>query len=180
MAHATRITRPRLTAVTPAADYCLNVSFVDGSCGVVNMKDFIFSLSGLAPLRDPVAFSGAILGEYGWEAEWPQLDIQIGADTLFADMLDQRSETPADRFTVWRIRNNLSLAAASRELGVLVDLSCAKQPIRDMGLASSGFETDRVELQPEFVILSVYIFHFYLILSVFPESSDLSSNLFTF
>ena len=45
MAHATRITRPRLTAVTSAADYCLNVSFVDGSCGIVNMKDFIFSLS---------------------------------------------------------------------------------------------------------------------------------------
>lgn len=84
------------------------------------MKDFIFSLSGLAPLRDPVAFSGAVLGEYGWEAEWPQFDIQIGADTLFADMLDQRSETPADRFTVWRVRNNLSLAAASRELGVTV------------------------------------------------------------
>lgn len=148
MAHATRITRPRLTTVTPAADYCLNVSFVDGSCGMVSMKEFIFSLSGPAPLRDPVAFSGAVLGEYGWEAEWPQLDIQIGADTLFADMLDQRSETPGDRFTVWRIRNNLSLAAASRELGVTIRTisaygSGARPVPRTVQLACIGWEEEQ-------------------------------------
>jgi len=151
MAYATRITRPRLTAVTPAADYCLNVSFVDGSCGTVNMKNFIFSLSGLVPLRDPAAFSAAVLGEYGWEAEWPQLDIQIGADTLFADMLDQRSETPADRFTVWRIRNSLSLSAASRELGVTVRTISAygsgARPIpRTVQLACLGWEEERRRL----------------------------------
>jgi len=79
MAHTTWITRPRLTAVTPAADYCLNVQFIDGFGGMVSLKDSIFSSSGLAPLRDPAAFSCAVLGEYGWEAEWPQFDIQIGA-----------------------------------------------------------------------------------------------------
>ena len=147
MAHATRITRPRLATVTPAADYCLNISFVDGSGGIVNMKNFVFSLPGLAPLRDPVAFSGVVLGEYGWEAEWPQLDIQIGADTLFADMLDQRSETPADRFTVWRIRNNLSLSAASRELGVTVRTlsaygSGARPILRTVQLACIGWEEE--------------------------------------
>ena len=125
MALATRITRPRLTALCPSADYCLSVSFLDGSGGTVDLKPSIFSLPGLVPLRDQVAFSGAVLGEYGWEAEWPEFDIQIGADTLFADMLDQRSETPADRFTVWRIRNGLSLAAASRELGITVRTASA-------------------------------------------------------
>ncbi len=148
MAHATRITRPRLTAVTPAADYCLNVRFVDGSSGTVSVKDSIFSLPGLVPLRDPAVFSGAVLGEYGWEAEWPHHDIQIGADTLFADMLDQRSETPADRFTVWRIRNGLSLAAASRELGVTVRTvsaygSGARPVPRTVQLACIGWEEER-------------------------------------
>jgi hypothetical protein len=151
MAYATRVTRPRLISVTPAADYCLNVSFVDGSCGTVNMKDYIFSLLGLIPLRDPGAFSCAVLGEYGWEADWPQLDIQIGADTLFADMLDQRSETPADRFTVWRIRNNLSLSAASRELGVTVRTLSAygsgARPIpRTVQLACLGWEVEQLRL----------------------------------
>jgi len=148
MAHAARITRPRLTAVTPVADYCLNLSFVDGSRGIVSMKDSIFSLSSLAPLRDLIAFSGAALGEYGWEAEWPQLDIQIGADTLFVDMLGQRSETPADRFTVWRIRNDLSLAAASRELGVTVRTisaygSGARPVPRTVQLACIGWEEEQ-------------------------------------
>lgn len=148
MAHATRITRPRLAAVSPAADYCLDVRFVDGSGGMVNLKDSIFSLPGLAPLRDSAAFSGVILGEYGWEAEWPQFDIQIGADTLFADMLEQHSKTPADHFTVWRIRNGLSLAAASRELGVTVRTVSAygsgARPIpRTVQLACIGWEEER-------------------------------------
>lgn len=148
MAHATRVTRPRLTAVTPAADYCLSVHFADGSSGTVSLKDSIYSLPDLAPLRDPAAFSGAVLAEYGWEAEWPQFDIQIGADTLFADMLDQRSKTPADRFTVWRIRNGLSLAAASRELGVTVRTVSAygtgARPIpRTVQLACIGWEEEQ-------------------------------------
>jgi hypothetical protein len=147
MAHSTRITRPKLTAVTTANNYCLEVSFADGSSGTVNLKDAIFSLTGLAPLRDAAVFSGAILGEYGWEAEWPHHDIQIGADTLFADMLDQRSKSPADRFTVWRIRNGLSLAAASRELGVTVRTVSAygsgARPIpRTVQLACIGWEEE--------------------------------------
>jgi hypothetical protein len=148
MAHAPRITRPRLTAVSPAADYCLDVHFSDGSSGTVCMKDSVFSLPGLAPLRDSAAFSGAVLGEYGWEVEWPKFDIQIGADTLFADMLEQHSETPADLFTVWRIRNGLSLAAASRELGVTVRTVSAygsgTRPIpRTVQLACLGWEVEQ-------------------------------------
>ena len=148
MARATRITRPRLTAVTPAADYCLDVHFADGSGGMVNLKDSVFSSPGLVPLRDPAAFAGVVLGEYGWEAEWPQFDIQIGADTLFVDMLDQNSETPADRFTAWRIRNGLSLAAAGRELGVTVRTVSAygsgARPIpRTVQLACIGWEEEQ-------------------------------------
>lgn len=148
MAHAPRITRPRLTAVTPAADYCLDVRFADGSRGIVSLKESVFSLPGLAALRDPAAFSGAVLGEYGWEADWPRFDIQIGADTLFADMLEQNSKTPADLFTVWRIRNGLSLAAASRELGVTVRTVSAygsgARPIpRTVQLACIGWEEEQ-------------------------------------
>jgi hypothetical protein len=148
MAHATRITRPRLTAVSPAADYCLDVGFLDGSNGSVDLKPSVFSLPGLVPLRDPAAFAGAVLGEFGWEAEWPEFDIQIGADTLFADMLDQNAKTPADRFTVWRIRNGLSLAAASRELGITARTVSAygsgARPIpRTIELACIGWEEEQ-------------------------------------
>ena len=74
MAHAPRITRPRLTAVSPAADYCLEVHFVDGSGGMVNLKESVFTLPGLSSLRNPDAFSGAVRGEYGWEVEQQRKD----------------------------------------------------------------------------------------------------------
>ena len=98
--------------------------------------------------RDPAAFSGAVLGEYGWEVEWPEFDIQIGADTLLADLLEQHSKSPADRFIVWRIRNGLSLAAASRELGVTVRTVSAygsgARPIpRTVELACIGWEVEQ-------------------------------------
>jgi hypothetical protein len=63
-------------------------------------------------------------------------------------MLDQHSETLADRFTVWRIRNGLSLAAASRELGVTVRTVSAygsnERPIpRTVQLACIGWEVEQ-------------------------------------
>ena len=148
MARATRITRPRLTAVKPTENYCLELRFADGSFGNVKLKDSVFSLPALAPLRDPVAFAGAALGTYGWEAEWPHFDIQIGADTLLGDMLEQHAQTPAERFTVWRIRNGLSLASASRELGITVRTASAygsgARPIpRTVELACIGWEEEQ-------------------------------------
>ena len=148
MTRATRITRPRLMAVAPSSGFSLELRFADGSSGLVNLKEAIFSLPGLAPLRDPAAFAGAVLDEYGWETEWPEFDIQIGADTLFADMLDQNAKSPADRFTVWRIRNGLSLQAASRELGITVRTVSAygsgARPIpRTVELALLGWEEEQ-------------------------------------
>ena len=148
MARATRITRPRLTSVAPLSGFSLEIHFADGSSGLVNLKEAVFTLPGLAPLRDPAAFAGAVLGEHGWEAEWPEYDIQIGADTLFADMLDQNAKRPADRFTVWRIRNGLSLETASRELGVTVRTVSAygsgARPIpRTVELALLGWEEEQ-------------------------------------
>lgn len=151
MAKATRITRPRLSLVQALADYKLQLSFQDGTVGSVSLKESVFALPGLAPLREPDAFSQATLGEFGWEAEWPDFDIQIGADTLFADLLEQRASTPAERFTVWRIRNGLSLAAASRELGITVRTASAygtgARPIpRTVELACIGWEEEQRKL----------------------------------
>ena len=77
----------------------------------------------------------------------PDQDIQIGTDTLFADMLDQRSETPADRFRVWRIQNGLSLSAASREPGMTARTISAYGPgtrhiPRTVQLACIGWEEE--------------------------------------
>lgn len=45
---------------------------------------------GLAPLHDEEVFAKACSGEdEGWTVEWPELDIQVGADTLWLDAMAQ-------------------------------------------------------------------------------------------
>ena len=90
--------RPRLAAVKALSGHRLRLTFVDGSIHTVSLAGEFDRFPGLAPLRDPKAFAkaGIIEGE-GWTVEWPDLDIQIGADTLVTDRGDKRRAraTPA-------------------------------------------------------------------------------------
>lgn len=52
---------------------------------MVDFKPLFDESPGLAPLRNPEDFSKAIVDEKGCSVEWPDLDIQIGADTLWLD-----------------------------------------------------------------------------------------------
>ena len=87
-----RMKRPRLQAVEPAPDYKLRMTFIDGTVMTVDKREAVFSKRGLAPLKDVEAFMGACIGEdAGWAVEWPALDIQIGADTLWLDAQAQNA-----------------------------------------------------------------------------------------
>ena len=55
----------------------------------MDMSDALKAYPGLAPLAKRKAFEGGALGDGGWSVEWPELDIQIGADTLLLDALAQ-------------------------------------------------------------------------------------------
>ena len=67
-------------------DYTLRLTFIDDSVYTVSFKELFIESPGLARLKNPAVFSEAVLvrGE-GWTVEWPNLDIQIGADTLWLD-----------------------------------------------------------------------------------------------
>lgn len=69
---------------------------------------------------DPAAFSKAtIIPGEGWTVEWPDVDIQIGADTLWLDAQAQNaSDENAPIFGRWRARHGLSLKDAAAALGV--------------------------------------------------------------
>ncbi len=111
--------RPRLTAIEPMANFKMRLTFLNGETYVVDFLPLFEESKGLAPLHDPEAFSGAVRDEYGWEIEWPVLDIQIGADTLWMDAQAQAAKDPATRdFIMWRARNGLSLSEAARALGI--------------------------------------------------------------
>lgn len=82
--------RPRLKTVKTLPGHRLQMTFIDGSAKTVDFTPLFDESPGLAPLRDEEAFAKACIGEdEGWTVEWPALDIQIGADTLWLDAMAQ-------------------------------------------------------------------------------------------
>ena len=78
--------RPRFAALKALSGHRLHMTFIDGTDAIVDFTPFFKQSLGLAPLRDERNFAGVCIGEdAGWTAEWPQYDIQIGADTLWLD-----------------------------------------------------------------------------------------------
>src|SRR3989338_11098329 len=112
--------RPRLSAVKPLSNYRLKMIFINGDTLTVDKQASIFSKPGLAPLRDPATFAKArIVHGEGWTVEWADFDIQIGADTLWLEAMQQAATDDDTRtFLAWRARHGLSLADAARALGM--------------------------------------------------------------
>jgi len=111
--------RPRLSAVQALPDNRLALTFIDGQQLTLDLNRALHAYPGLQPLLALGAFDGASLGDDGWSVEWPELDIQIGADTLYLDALAQNASDENTRmFIEWRARTGLSLNQAAEALGV--------------------------------------------------------------
>lgn len=124
--------RPRLSAVQALADYHLALTFIDGQQLTLDLRRDLQAFPGLQPLQGS-AFQGATLGDDGWCVEWPEVDIQIGADTLYLDALAQNASDENTRiFIDWRARTGLPLNQAAEALGVSA---------RSISRYSSGRET---------------------------------------
>lgn len=141
--------RPRLKAVKALSGHRLRLTFIDGTIFTVSFEPFWDEAPGLAPLRDPKAFAGAVMIEgEGWTVEWPALDIQIGADTLWLDAQAQNAPDGNTRlFAQWRARHGLSLADAAKALGMTPRTMSAygsgTRPVpRYIALACKGWEVE--------------------------------------
>lgn len=141
--------RPRLQAVEALPEYRLRLTFVDGSIHTVSLAEDFDRFPGLRPLRDPAVFANAVtIEDEGWTVEWPELDIQIGADTLWLDAQAQNASDENSRvFAQWRARNGLSLTAAARALGMTPRTMSAygtgARPVpRYVALACKGWEAE--------------------------------------
>jgi hypothetical protein len=111
--------RPRLQAVQALATSKLALTFINEQQFVLDLSDDLQAFPGLHPLQNAEAFAQARLGDDGWTVEWPGLDIQIGADTLFLDAQAQAATDENTRiFINWRARTGLPLAMAAEALGV--------------------------------------------------------------
>lgn len=111
--------RPRLQAVRVTAGYRLALTFINGQQFTLDLTNDVASYPGLRPLQREGAFADAQMGDDGWTVEWPELDIQLGADTLYLDAQAQAATDENTRiFIAWRARTGLPLAQAAQALGV--------------------------------------------------------------
>lgn len=141
--------RPRLASVQALSDYRLRLVFRDGSVYTVSLANVFDKFPGLRPLQDLAAFGKAqVIENEGWTVEWPELDIQIGADTLW---LDARAQNAVDEntrvFTQWRAQNGLTLTQAAKALGMTPRTMSAygtgSRPVpRYVALACKGWEVE--------------------------------------
>jgi len=144
--------RARLQAVEVLSEHRLQLTFINGQVFTVDFKPFLNENAALRPLLDPEAFAKAELvpGE-GWTVEWPELDIQIGADTLWLDAQAQSAPDENTRqFAEWRARNELSLKQAADALGLNVRTisaygTGARRVPRYIALACKGWEVQHKE-----------------------------------
>lgn len=81
--------RPRFLTVHAHPGAILDLAFTSGQHFSLDMGHDVKTYPGLEPLKKPDAFEKAILGDAGCTVGWPELDIQIGADTLFFEALAQ-------------------------------------------------------------------------------------------
>lgn len=145
-----RMTRPRLMRVEALKNTTLRLTFLDGRVTTVDFAPLFAASPGLQPLRQPEVFGEACLIEgEGWAVNWPSVDIQIGADTLWLDAQAQHAPDDNSRiFAQWRARNGLSLAAAAKALGLTPRTisaygTGARAVPRYIALACLGWESER-------------------------------------
>lgn len=141
--------RPQLREVQAMPGHLLKLTFRNGASYVLRFAEFFDESPGLAPLRDENAFMQALMDKSGWIVEWPDHDIQIGADTLWLDAQAQNAVDENSRiFAQWRARNGLTLADAALALEMTPRTMSAygtgARPVpRYIALACKGWEAER-------------------------------------
>ncbi|NBO14849.1 MAG: DUF2442 domain-containing protein [Betaproteobacteria bacterium] len=82
---------PRLCSVQALPGLILHLEFINGDHFELDFKRLLIQSKGLAPLAQEKVFAQAqLIKDEGWAVVWPEVDIQIGADTLWRDAHDQR------------------------------------------------------------------------------------------
>lgn len=144
-----RMKRARLTSIEVLDEFKMRLTFVSGEIYILDFNPLFEESIGLARLRNPQVFATATLidGE-GWTVEWPTLDIQIGADTLWLDAQAQNAIDENTRiFAQWRARYGLSLSQAAKALGMtsrtISAYGTGARPVpRYIALACKGWEIE--------------------------------------
>ncbi|HEY4214453.1 MAG TPA: DUF2442 domain-containing protein [Steroidobacteraceae bacterium] len=107
----------RIESIAITGEYSMRLHWTNAKSLTVDLRERVFSLKGLRPLRDAAVFAKAHVGEDGHSVAWPG-DIDMGAGRLFEMALEQSGRMDTVEFHRWRWRNGLSLTAAAEALGI--------------------------------------------------------------
>jgi hypothetical protein len=76
--------QPRVVQVKPLDDFQVELSFNDGTVGVLDLKGWIVGRGGIfEPLKDPAFFKQVRLSQTGGTIEWPG-GIDLCPDVLYS------------------------------------------------------------------------------------------------
>lgn len=146
---AREMRRPRFKSVKPLDDFRIQATFINDSIFTIDFKPFFKESARLRSLLcNQSVFNNVVIDEWGWTVEWQDLDIQIGADTLWLDTQAQNAPDENSRiFAQWRATHGFSMTDAARALGVRPQTIGAyengKRPIpRYIALACKGWEVE--------------------------------------
>lgn len=107
----------RIQSVVVKGLYCLSVTFKDGKAFNVDIEHIINNYPALAPLKDKALFSEACVDEWGTAVIWND-KIDLAADNLRAEAVEQSGDISHERIWNWMHRNNLTLDTAASALGI--------------------------------------------------------------
>jgi hypothetical protein len=128
----------------------ITVFWRSGKHTTVNLAEYLDS-PGYEKLMDPAFFASATVEEWGHGIEWGDGELGIDADTLYRLAKEQAGLAyPVADFNAWLERNNLSLGAAAKALGLtrrtVVYYHGGYKPIPIyIRLACIGWETLRLQ-----------------------------------
>lgn len=138
----------RIKKVEVLEPYALRLTFGDGEIMTVNLKGIIDRIPALWPLKDPELFAKARIDEWGSIVEWVPGEIDMAADNLRAEAVEQKGGISHERIWEWMYRNNLTLDAAAEALGMsrrmVAYYRSGRKPIpKHIWLACIGWETEK-------------------------------------
>src|SRR6202789_4604149 len=107
----------RIANVKYKGDYMLRLRWANDKALTVDLREPVFRLKGMRPLRDTATFALAGVGEGGHSVVWPG-EIDMGAARLFEMALEQSGRSDAVEFIRWRWKHGLSLKEAAEALGL--------------------------------------------------------------
>ena len=107
----------RIQSVEVKEQFSLSITFKDGKAFNINLTRIINDYPALLPLKDEALFSQAHVDEYGASIIWND-EIDLAADNLRAEAVEQTGEFAHERIWNWMHRNKLTLDTAASALGI--------------------------------------------------------------